>query len=296
MWLGRYRRRTVVVDSGEQRNLGAEHAHGYLTADGSAPGELLRRARGDVRRYGTVELIDGRVTGIRRNEDRFIVTTSEGAFDSARVVLATGVADTVPDLPGFSELYGRHIFHCSCCDGFESHDMDVVAIGWGAHSAGYALDLLDWGARVTLVTNGNSFEGDRAARAALSRHEIELIEDEVVGMGTAGDELTSVILKSGRKLPAQRAFFSIGHEPRTDLATSIGCDIDELGYLTVDRHGETTISGMYAAGDVTPGEQLVQVAASEGAIAGIACAMSMRGEVTAPGVPKSGPDPSEELG
>lgn len=295
LWLGRYRRKTVVIDAGNQRNLSAQAAHGYLTFHPCSPKEFLERARNDVMEYPGVTLENGTVERIERTGDRFVVTATNGTYSASRVILATGVTDALPDVPGFEDFYGRHIFHCSSCDGYESRDMDVVAIGWEEHSAGYALDLLEWGARVILVTNGNSFEGDEPERAALARHGIEIVEDEVVELRGDEEKLTSVVLRCGREIDAQRAFFSISHEPRSELAASLGCDIDELGYVKVGDHGETSVEHVYAAGDITPGEQLVAVAAAEGVVAGIACAMSLRGAKTAPGVPDPGPDPEKEL-
>ncbi len=295
LWLGRYRRKTLVLDAGNQRNLDATSSHGYLTFDSCSPSEFLERARSDLNGYPEIEQRGGTVAGVERDGGRFIVDTPSGSVRASRLLIATGVSDVRPDIPGFNELYGRHIFHCSCCDGYESRDQDVLAIGWGEHTAGYALDLLEWGARVTLVTNGNTFEGDEPHRAALHRHGIELIEDEVTELVADAHRMTAAILASGRRIPAQRAFFSIAHEPRSEIAASLGCEIDELGYVVVGDHGETSVEHVYAAGDITPGEQLVSVAAAEGVVAGIACAMSLRGTRTAPGAPDPGPDPVAEL-
>jgi thioredoxin reductase len=295
LWLGRYRRKTLVIDAGHQRNLESTSSHGYLTFDSCSPSEFLARARSDLEAYPEIELRRGTVETIEGDTDRFLVHTSSGPVRASRVLIATGVSDVRPELPGFDELYGRHIFHCSCCDGYESRDLDVLAIGWGEHTAGYALDLLEWGARVTLVTNGNTFEGDEPHRDALKRHGIELIEDEVTELVADAERMSGAVLASGRRISAQRAFFSIAHEPRSEIAASLGCKIDELGYVVVGDHGETSVEHVYAAGDITPGEQLVAVASAEGVIAGIACALSLRGTRTAPGAPDPGPDPAVEL-
>jgi thioredoxin reductase len=294
--LGRYRRRTVVVDNAKQRNLPAVASHGYLTRDGCSPGEFIDTARAEADAYETVELVGADITELHADGPAFTARLGTRTVRTRRVVLATGVEDVHPDIPGFGELYGRSIFHCSCCDGFESRGMDVVAIGWGEHSAGYALDLLDWGANVVLITNGNSFEGDSTVREVLARHDIEVVEERVEELLADGDGMKAVRVASGRVIDAQRAFFSIEHKPRNGLAQRLGCTLDDMGYIEVGEHGETSVEGVYAAGDVTPGEQLVQAAAAEGAIAGIACAMSLRGEPSPAPVPDPGPDPEEELG
>ena len=295
LWLGRYRRRTVVIDGGEGRNRYAGASHGYLGSDGRSPDELRAAARADVGRYETVRFETGLVDGIERAGHRFHVEAGPG-FLARRVLLACGVIDETPAIPGFDELYGKHIFHCSCCDGYESSNQDVLAIGWGEHTAGYALDLLEWGARVTLVTNGEEFEGDRSCEAALQRNHIEVVEERVTDLLVSRGEMTGAIVESGRTIPATRAFFSIRHHPRNELALALGCEVDEQGYVQVGPHGETSVEGVYAAGDLTPGEQLVQTAAAEGAVAGIACAMSLRGATAAADdVPEPGPDPEAEL-
>jgi thioredoxin reductase len=295
VWLGRYRRKVLVVDAARQRNRVATHSHGYLTRDGSAPGDLLAAAQADAKAYSTVEFQDGEVQGASRSAEGFTLRTDRGLIDGLRVILCTGVTDEFPSIPGFGELYGSHIFHCSCCDGYESSGLEVLAIGWGEHVAGYALDLLEWGAKVRLVTNGNTFEGDDACRSAMKRYDIELIEEMVEEFYVEDGVMTGVRLGSGRQLSAQRAFFSIAHHPRNEFARALGCAIDEMGYVEVGPHGETSVDGVYAAGDLTPGEQLVQVAAAEGAVAGIACAMSLRGFETESVAPDPGPDPEAEL-
>ena len=295
MWLGRYRRVTALFDTNRQRNLAAERSHGYLSRDGCSPREILDLGQNDLERYDTVQVIDQNVETVERRDDRFLVRCEEGEYAAPRVMLCTGVTDVFPDIPGFTDLYGTSVFHCSCCDGYEARGQQVLAIGWGEHAAGYALDLLEWGAEVTLVTNGEEFEGDGDSRAALERNGIQLIEDRVVALESEGSSLSGVTLADGSRVQATMAFFSIAHSPRTELAVQVGCELDDEGYIVVDAHGRTSVEGIYAAGDVTPGEQLVQVAASEGAIAGIACAMSLRGTSTRARGPQPGPDPEQEL-
>ena len=295
LWLGRYRRKVLLLDAGEQRNRAAQHSHGYLTRDYAAPGELLEAGRKELERYGTVVVRAANADSATKTDDGFVLTVDGEKHLAQRVVLATGVEDEFPEVPGFKELYGKWIFHCPCCDGYDACDEEVLAIGWGEHVSGYALDLLEWGAKVVVVTGGRPFEGGDACSVALRRHEVDVYEEEVASFEIEDGHMTGAILSSGRRLQAQKAFFSIAHKPRTGLAESLGCRLDELGYIAVDDHGATSVEGVYAAGDVTPGEQMVQAAAAEGMVAGIACAQSLRGGRTAPGAPDPGPDPETEL-
>lgn len=295
LWLGRYRRKTLVFDSGDQRNLAATKTHGYFTRDGASPQDLIDAAESELGRYDTVELIKQPVDGMERDGDMFLVRCGNRRIKACRILLATGVKDEFPQLPGFEDLYGKSIFHCSCCDGYESSGRSVAAIGWDEHVAGFALDLLDWGATVHLLTNGDEFRGDDKVRRVLSRHGIDLIEDPVVECIAQEGALQGMRLASGAVVECSRAFFSIGHKPQSDLARDLGCELDDEGYVITDEHGLSSVDGVYAAGDITPGEQLIQTAAAEGAVAGIALAMSLRGEYPPPRVPERGPDPEQEL-
>lgn len=294
-WLGRYRRKTVLLDGGPPRNARALASHGYLGHDGQPASAFLDQARRDLDRYPTVQRVPQRAVGARRRGELFVVETKDQTWMSHRLLLATGVIDAVPGIPGFDQIYGIHAFHCSCCDGYESAGQDVLAIGWGEHAAGFAVDLLEWGARVVLITNGQEFERDRACEAMLIDNEVEVIEEKIIRFDLDGGALLGATLESGRSLRATRAFFSIKHKPQTDLAVQLGCDVDDQGYIMVGEHGETSIPGVFAAGDVTPGEQLVQRAAAEGAISGIACALSLRGMRTASSAPDPGPDPRAKV-
>jgi thioredoxin reductase len=295
LWLGRYRRKTLVIDAGEPRNAPSRAVSGYLTRDASPPREIIEAARSDIEPYEDVSFLQGHISAIAGRNGDFLLSTTNGEVRAHRVILATGVQDLLPDIPGFMQHYGTSIFHCSCCDGYEARDESVVAIGWGEHTAGFALDLLDWGARVTLVTNGQTYEGDRSCEVALDRNRVEVIEESVVELIADGNRLAGVRLGSGRIIDATKAFFSIGHRPRNELAIALGCETDEIGYVTVGEHGETSVDGVYAVGDLTPGEQLVQTAAATGAVAGIACAISLRGLRSGSAAPDPGPDPSREL-
>ena len=294
LWLGRYRRKTLVIDSGDYRNEAASNTHGYLGLDGATPQEIIAAARRDIARYKTVELVGATVREVRREDGSFVLRLDDRDVRSKRLLLATGVEDETPDVDGFSRFYGKTIFHCSCCDGYEASGQRVAAIGWSQHVTGFALDLLDWGAEVVLFTAGQSFEGDESCRRALGRHDVEVIDEPVAAFVGDDGSMVGLRLEGGRTIDCDKAFFSIGHRPRNALAKSLGCKVDDMGYVQVGEHGETTVEGVYAAGDVTPGEQLIQTATAEGAVAGIACAMSLRGEYTPSPAPTPGPDPAAE--
>ncbi|MDP3711764.1 MAG: NAD(P)/FAD-dependent oxidoreductase [Mycobacteriales bacterium] len=292
-WLARYRRSVLVLDSGDYRSKDVERSHGYLGRDPQSPMDLLARGREELLAYPTAGIRQESVTGIvRRDDGLFEVATTGDDLLVHRVVLACGVVDARPDVAGIDEHYGASVFHCPACDGYEARDRDVVALGWDRRLVGFSSTLLNWARTVTVVTAGMSFEGDDDCRKALADNGIELIEQAAEGLvGTRGD-LTGLRLVGGRLLPASLVFFSVAHRPRTDLARALGCALDGEGYVVVDGEGATTVEGVYAAGDLIPGLQLVQVAAASGAVAGVGCAQSFFGSRGAPTSPEPAPDPT----
>ena len=306
-WAARYRRSVRVVDSGEYRNRWATKSHGYLGSDPGNPMTLLGLARADLARYPEVEFCEGRAMGVRRNAAGHFVVTVEPAQGAGpgveaeehvglRLILAMGVADEFPEVDGFFEHYGTSVFHCATCDGYEAQHRSVVVLGWGAQVVAFAVGLLDWADEITIVTEGRPLEGDERHRAVLARHGIDLVEDDAVEFIGARGALEGVRLAGGAVLDVDLAFFSIAHKPRLDLAHRLGCDTDESDSLRVDRDGRTSVEGCYAAGDITPGFQLVPVAVGKGAAAGVACAISLQGEDGSPTSPPPAPNPDAELG
>ncbi len=285
-WLGRYRRSVVVLDSREYRSGMVERSHGYLGRDPQKPADLLDRGREEVLAYPTVQIRQRSVQEVRRREDGLFEVDDD--LLAHRLVLAVGVKDVLPAVEGFDEHYGASVFHCPSCDGYEARDKHVVALGWDPHLVGFAETLKNWAASVTVVTNGISFQGDQSCRTELASHEIDLLERNAVRfLGERGD-LKGVELDGGEVLETSMVLFSLAHEPRVGLGLSLGCELDEEGYLAVNSKGLTSVPGVYAAGDVTPGLQLVSVAAASGVVAGVACAHSFFGEAGAP----TSPDPA----
>ncbi len=289
-WLARYRRSVVVVDSEQYRAGMVERSHGYLGRDPQTPLELIARGRDEVSAYPTAEIRPGRVEHLARRDDGLFEVGAD--LLAHRVVLACGVQDAFPKVRGIATHYGASVFHCPACDGYEARDRDVVALGWDPHLVGFSATLLNWARSVTVVTNGLHFRGDDACRTALQQNEVPLVEADAVALVGERGDLQGVELDDGRTLPTQMVFFSITHRPRIVLAEALGCELDDEGYLVVDREGRTSVPGVYAAGDITPGLQLVQRAAASGAVAGVGAAQSFFGEDGAPTSPTPAPEPT----
>lgn len=290
-WLARYRRSTLLVDAGEHRNRWVDQSHGYFTRDPAAPRELLAHATEQLAAYPYATRVGGAVSGAARTGSGFEVTVDGSSSEGLRLVLATGVEDAFPAVEGFFDHYGASVFHCPSCDGYEARGRNVVVLGWNEHVAAFAVTLLDWAASVTLVTDGRRFPGDGEQRATLASFGVRVVEDVAERFVGARGDLRCVALRSLGEVACEMAFFSVAHKPRNALARSLGAALTPEGCVEVDDECRTSVPGVWACGDLTPGMQLIQVAAAKGAIAGISAAQSLRGSPGAPASPSPAPDP-----
>ena len=276
-WLGRYRQEVVVVDRGEPRNRWVHEVHGYLGLEGIHPAELLDRARSDLARFETVMFHKAGVVSLAAEGERFRAVTDIGEINARRVVLAAGAADEFPEIEGFDEHYGAGLFTCPACDGFEAKDRRAAVVGSGDQLADFARTLLHWASSVVLIADPGVEcgvePGDRRDDDGL-----EVLEGCPFALvGTRG-ALRAVALTDGRLVDCDIAFFSIANHPSSHLARQLGCECDDEGYVLTDDEGQTSVAGVYAAGDLLPQPHIVQVAAATGAIAGLACAHAAAAE------------------
>jgi thioredoxin reductase len=291
-WAARYRRSVIVFDSGEPRNRWADEAHGYFGSDPVSPRELLDRARRGLARYPNVVVCPERVTRIERDDSGFQVTSADGRrWRGLRLVMATGVRDVFPDVENFFDHYGTSVHHCASCDAYEAQGQRAVVIGNGEQAAGFAMELLDWVSTITIITDGEPFNEEGIDRDELAEHNIRVVESRLVSLTGPRGALRAAETADAASVACEVAFFTIAHVDHDDLLNSLGCARTDEGCVIVDDNCETTVEGIYAAGDITPGIHMVQVAAAKGAVAGASAARSLRGERGAPRSPRPAPDP-----
>ncbi|WP_206473271.1 NAD(P)/FAD-dependent oxidoreductase [Dietzia sp. KRD202] len=301
-WVGRYQRSTLLVDAGCQRNLAAQRIHGMLGTGPTTPAEFYADVDEGLREYPTVRRLGGVVTDlVKESDERFVARIAPGAttvggdhdpltVTAKRIVLATGVRDRLPDLAGIDDHYGVDVHHCPACDGLTAAGGRIIVLGVGAHVPAYASELLDWATEVVIITESDTdpaFDDDQ--RAACAEHDIEVIDGVARELVGAPGQLEGVRLADGRVIAGSKVFFSYAHHPTNELATSLGCELDDEGGLTVNAMQLTSVDGVYAAGDIVTGLQLVPIAVGTGAAAGVACATSLRGHATAECVPDPAP-------
>lgn len=267
--LSRCRRSVLLCDSGHPRNHASRGLHGFLSRDCIPPAELLAIGRRQLEPYG-VEFRHTTVTAARRDGGAFEITLDDGTrLCSRRLLIATGVVDNVPDIPGAGELYGASIFHCPYCDGWEMRDQPLAVYGRGRNAAALALRLLTWSRDIALCTNGpaglHSPELQRLARARIPVRQERILRFE----GQDG-VLHRIVFARGDALERRGIFLSTGQSQHCGLAASLGCEFTRKGAVKTSRHEHSGIPGLWVAGDASHDMQMAIVAAAEGAKAGIA--------------------------
>jgi len=298
LWAARYRRRVMLVDRGEQRNRWTQETHGYLGSEGAPPTRLLEQARTDLGQYREAQVVRG--VGVDavtvRATGGFDVRLGDGrALIALRLVLASGVRDVFPEITGFANFFGTSVFTCASCDGYEAHGKTVAVFGTADELATFAVGLLDWAQSVTVIVDSLSTDARRSQAARLADLGIHVLEGSVAGFTGAHGHLRSIELSTHDSVECELAFCTMDHVQQSPLAAQLGCDMSAEGCVLVDDHCQTSVEHVYAAGDMTPGPHLVQVAASKGAVAGIAAARSLHGENGAPRSTPPAPDSDKAL-
>jgi thioredoxin reductase len=259
--LARARRRVVVVDGGDPRNAPAAHMHGFLSRDGMEPSRLLEVGRAEVAGYGG-ELVADRVTRI---EEGFAVHLAGGRMLRARrVLVATGLRDELPDVPGLRERWARDVLHCPYCHGYEVRDRPLGVLG----ALHLGLLLPQWSRDVVFFPHRGELSADE--REQLLARGVRIADGEVTGLAVEGDVLRGVELAGGRVVPREVLFVGPRFVPRDDLLAGLGCATAEDGRVRTDPTGRTSVPGVWAAGNVVDPRAQVVTAAGMGSAAAIA--------------------------
>jgi thioredoxin reductase len=193
-----------------------------------------------------------------------------------RLLLAIGVRDVWPDIPGLDHAYGANAHVCPDCDGYESRGKKVVVIGNGRRAVGMALNLTTWTHDIIICTNGRPAEmDDREYCEKLDSLNIPVLTEPITRVCCEGNRIHCLMLADGMQLDTDKVFFTIGQYPADDLGVQLGCDRDDEGHIIVDEHCQTSVVNVFAAGDVVPGPQLAITAAADGATAALSMHKSL---------------------
>jgi len=276
IWSARYLHSVVLIDSGDPRNWETRGINCYLGLPGIRPAELRARGRDEARHYGVV-LVDDTVVDGEKSEDGFLLELASGAtYAVRRVLLAIGLKDVWPDIPGLERVYGSTAHVCPDCDGYESRDRKTVVIGRGRKAVGMALTLRTWTSEIIICTNGHAPEMDEAEYCTkLDAHNIPVLTDRIVNVGASAGNVHCLRLANGMELDADKIFFAIGQYPADDIGAQLKCRRDAGGHIVVNDHYHTSVRNVFGAGDIVPGSQLAIAAAADGAIAALAMHKSL---------------------
>lgn len=267
--LGRCRRRVLVLDTNRPRNYASHAIHAFLSRDGIHPREFRRIARDQLRQYPTVKLVMKEATGARCLREGFEVTVTGGrGMRCRKLLLATGVVDELPQLRDFDQFYGRSIFHCPYCDGWEARDKPLVAYSQTANGVGLAIKLKQWSDDVVLCTDGFGLSRHHLAR--LTRHGIPWYQQRIARLEGTGGQLRRVTFADGDSIKRRVMFFSTPQNQASNLAQQLGCGFTSKGAVRTGAYEASDIPGVYVAGDASKLVQLAIVAAAEGAQAAFA--------------------------
>ena len=276
LWLARYLHKVVVVDSGDPRNWETRGINGYLGHQGIRSPELRAIGRSECAEYG-VDFVGGIVDeAINETGELFAICLRGGTtIQAPRILLAIGLKDVWPNIPGLDQCYGETVHVCPDCDGYETRDKKTVVVGTGRKAVGMALALSTWTRQIVICTNGEPPDMDQELLDQLKTLNIPVLDGPIRCVVSKDREISGIELEDGMSLDCERLYFAIGQYPSDDLGAQLGCKRDQLGRLVIDEYNHTSVKNVYAAGDIAHAPQLAIVAASSGAVAAMAIHASL---------------------
>lgn len=269
MALGRALRNVLIIDGGDPCNKQTPRSHNFLTNDGKPPKEIARLARQQVRMYGSVSFLEGLATTAIKNGKGFEVTTATGeTFTSRKLILATGIKDVMPDIPGFADSWGISVLHCPYCHGYEVRQQKTGILANG--DAGYELSSLisNWTNDLTLYTNGRStLTGEQKIK--LEKHHINVVESELDSLENKDGYINRIAFKDGSKAQATALYARLPFVQHSSIPENLGCEMTPEGYIRIDSAQKTSIPGVFACGDNATRVRTVANAVSMGTTTGL---------------------------
>ena len=263
--LARARRRVTVVDAGEPRNAPADGVHGLLALDGLSPAELLARGRAEVFGYGG-EIVAGEVVDVSHASDGFAVVLGGGDILRARrLLIATGLVDELPEVPGVRQQWGTGVLHCPYCHGWEVQDRWIGVLATGPMSVHQALMFRQWSPRIRFFAGDQ--ETAREDRACLTALDIAIVEGRIEHLEVDGGRVTGVRLAGGQLIEVDVAVVSPRMVARAEVFAGIGVEPREHpagSFIEADSTGRTSVPGVWVAGNASDLSAQVSVAAAEG--------------------------------
>lgn len=271
--LGRAKRSVLVFDDNRPRNAVTQESHGFVTRDGVEPREFRTLAHQDISKYPSVAIRDVRITDMRRHESGFELATDDGTVVQARtIILATGLRETLPAIPGLHDYYGKSLFCCPYCDGWELREKPLVVIAEEGQPAFHLAKVVwNWSRDLLVCTNGQTTLSAEQ-KAILQRNGIQVVEDTITALVGKDGMLERVVFASHDESARQGGFVVPQLSQASAFGALLGCDMNAPGGIVTDNLGRTTVPGVYAAGDASmdaPAQLVIAAAAGSRAAAGV---------------------------
>jgi thioredoxin reductase len=271
MYIARTRRTVCIIDTGSPRNRFAAHSHGFFAQDGSEPGAMLATTRSQVAAYPTATFIEGKAVSAAKEPDGFSVTLATGeVIESAKLILAFGISDELPAIPGLMERWGHSVLYCPYCHGYEFSGQRLGVLNVSPMSPLQAMVIPDWGPTIFYLNGGN--ELDDASLAELEKRGVAIEPAPVRSLHGEGTRLSSIELADGRMSPVDALYLSTRTRLNSDIAQQLGCEMEEGPFGSVIKTNATkmtTVSGVYAAGDIARPTHNITWACADGVTAAI---------------------------
>ena len=269
--LGRARRNVILFDNDNPRNAVTQESHGFITRDGVKPNEFRQIAHKEIGRYPSVKYSKRQVTSVIKNEPSFgLVTSKNEQYQSKTIIISTGLKDVLPSIDNISDYYGRSLFSCPYCDGWELRDKPLVVIICepiqGFH---FTQTIYNWSKDLIVCTNGEAFQNS-AQKDLLQNKGIKIIENKIKNFVGKNGQMEQIIFENGETALRKGGFVQPQWIQSSDFGKQLGCESNSLGGIAIDSFGRTNLQGIYAAGDasvIIPAQLII--AAAEGSRAAI---------------------------
>ena len=267
--LGRCNRSVLLFDHGKQRNRYSHGMHNFLTQDNILPAEFIEKSRKEVKKYG-VTLLNVQVNHAHKmNKKSFEVTTADKRkFHSKKLILATGLTDILPEIKGAENFYGKSMFHCPYCDGWEYSGKKLAVYSKSKAGIDLAMTLTTWTNDITIFTDGNKY-GNKQQLQLLKFKNINIISGKIKSFEGVKGKIKYLNMENNDTHFCEALFFSNGYKVQCDLVESLGCIMDKKSVALTNKSQQTNIYGLYVVGDAAKDMHFVVVAAAEGAKAAV---------------------------
>ncbi|AZA80416.1 pyridine nucleotide-disulfide oxidoreductase [Chryseobacterium lactis] len=268
MALGRSLRNVLIIDNEKPCNRQTPHSHNFITHDGKTPKEIAAEAKEQVKKYNTVKFYDGTVLKMKKNENGFAVEVSGNEiFQAKKLILASGIKDMMPEIPGFAECWGISVLHCPYCHGYEVKNETTGILADGDMAFEFSKLIFNMTKDLTLLTNGKSTLSNEQVEK-LGQNKIQINEGEIERIEHENGYIQKVIFKNGKNLSLKALYAKVPFVQNINASGELGCEMTEQGFIKVDFMHKTTVPGVFACGDNVTMMRSVANAVAQGNFAG----------------------------